>query len=174
MKITVVGLVAACLLASCGGSEGEVKKTEEKKVMMLGNESVGETRPSDLPETAELVIEANDQMQYNTKMLEVWNGQKVKLTLTHTGTLPIESMGHNWVLLKDGVNMAEFAEASIAAKDNGYIAPERAGDVIAFTEQIGGGGSTTIEFDAPAKGSYTFLCTFPGHFGMMNGKLVVK
>jgi azurin len=39
---------------------------------------------------------------------------------------------------------------------------------------IGGGESTTIEFEAPEKGEYTFLCTFPGHFGLMNGKFIVE
>ena len=35
---------------------------------------------------------------------------------------------------------------------------------------------TAIEFTAPAKpGSYTFFCTFPGHFAAgMKGVLVVK
>ena len=51
----------------------------------------------------------------------------------------------------------------------------REGDeVIVYTKLLGGGESDTITFDAPEKGYYTFLCTFPGHWGLMKGKLVVK
>src|SRR5690606_26967791 len=97
-----------------------------------------------------------------------------KLTLKHVGEMPVESMGHNWVLLKKGVDRADFAMAAMNAKDNGYIPADRKGDVIASTKMIGGGEEVTIEFTAPRKGTYEFLCSFPGHHGMMNGKFIVK
>lgn len=174
-KVAYALLISGIVFSACGGG-GETSNKEGKpeKKMMLNDGPEEEARPADLPEVAELVIEGNDQMQFNTKALEVWNGQKVKLTLKHVGEMPLEAMGHNWVLLKDGVSKSEFAEASIGAKDNGYIAADRMNDVIAYTETIGGGQETTIEFDAPAKGSYTYICTFPGHYGMMSGVLTVK
>jgi azurin len=42
---------------------------------------------------------------------------------------------------------------------------------------IGGGESTSITFDVSELekgGDYTYFCSFPGHWGTMNGKLVVK
>ena len=39
---------------------------------------------------------------------------------------------------------------------------------------IGGGESDTITFTAPKKGSYTYICTFPGHYGLMKGVLIVS
>ena len=39
---------------------------------------------------------------------------------------------------------------------------------------LGGGEETTIEFEAPAKGEYTFICSFPGHYALMNGKFIVE
>jgi azurin len=35
------------------------------------------------------------------------------------------------------------------------------GDVIAHTQKPFGGETTDIEFTAPAKGTYDFLCSFP-------------
>jgi azurin len=39
---------------------------------------------------------------------------------------------------------------------------------------IGGGESTVIEFVAPEAGTYTYICSFPGHYAMMKGKLIVE
>jgi azurin len=59
------------------------------------------------------------------------------------------------------------------AKDTDYI-PVGASEVLAHTKLIGGGESVTIEFVAPAKGVYEFICTFPGHSGMMKGNFYVQ
>ena len=128
----------------------------------------------EVPKSVELVIEGSDQMKFNLASLEVKAGQEVTLTLKHVGELPIESMGHNWVLLKKGVDKADFASAAINAKENGYIPQDRLDDVVAYTETIGGGAETTITFTAPAKGTYDYICTFPGHYGLMKGLFKVK
>ena len=60
----------------------------------------------------------------------------------------------------------------MAAKDNGYI-PE-GDDIIAHTKMIGGGESVEITFDAPAAGTYDYICPFPGHYGIMKGKFIVE
>ena len=121
----------------------------------------------------EIVIEGNDKMKFNLSEIKVEAGTTVKLTLKHVGKLPKQAMGHNFVLLKKGVEMKDFAMAAMKVRDNDYI-PVDTDQVIAYTDLIGGGESTTIEFEAPEKGEYTFLCTFPGHFGLMNGKFIVE
>ena len=47
-------------------------------------------------------------------------------------------------------------------------------EIIAYTKLLGGGDSDTITFEAPKKGIYTFICTFPGHWQLMKGKFIVK
>ena len=47
-------------------------------------------------------------------------------------------------------------------------------DVIAATKLLGPGESETISFTAPEPGDYQFVCSFPGHFAMMRGIMVVK
>ncbi len=171
-----IGLVVGCasmLLMSCGRENGASKAPEQKK-MQLQTGPEEKAKPMDIPEVAEIVIEGNDQMQFNTKRIEVYEGQKVKLTLNNVGEMPVEAMGHNWVLLARGTDKNAFAEASIGAKETGYIAAEMKESVIACTKTIGGGESVTIEFDAPKKGLYDFVCSFPGHVGKMNGKFVVQ
>jgi len=124
-----------------------------------------------------VALEGNDLMQFNAKMIEVPAGKTVKVVLQHTGKQAAATMGHNFVLLKSGVDYKAFGAASATAKDNGYIPPAMAGDVIAHTELVGGAEGdtkeTSIEFPAPEVGEYPFLCSFPGHFGTMNGTFKV-
>src|SRR5690606_10001148 len=124
-------------------------------------------------ETVELEISGNDQMQFSKKELRVKAGQKVRLTLTHVGEMPENVMGHNWVLLKKGTDISEFGQKAVSASGNEYI-PENTNEVIVHTELIGGGETTTIEFTAPAAGTYDYICSFPGHYAVMQGKLIVE
>jgi azurin len=80
-------------------------------------------------------------------------------------------MGHNFVLLTKGTDIAKFATAAMNAKATEYI-PSKG--VIAHTKLIGGGESTTIKFTVSAKGTYDFICSFPGHYAMMKGKFIVE
>ncbi|WP_218839728.1 azurin [Salinimicrobium sediminis] len=118
-----------------------------------------------------IVINSNDQMRFDTNEIRVKAGEKIKLTLNHTGKLPKNAMGHNFVLLEAGTDVAKFSQAAMNAKATEYI-PSKG--VIAHTKLIGGGESTTIEFTAPKKGTYEFICSFPGHYAMMKGKFIVE
>jgi azurin len=118
-----------------------------------------------------IVINSNDQMKFDLNEIKVKAGEKIKLTLNHTGKLPKNAMGHNFVLLTKGTDIAKFATAAMNEKGNEYVPTS---GVIAHTKLIGGGESTTIEFTAPSKGTYDFICNFPGHYAMMKGKFIVE
>ena len=134
------------------------------------------TAPEPVTNTAEVTkieIESNDQMQYNLTELKAKAGAKVSLTLKHTGTGAITSMGHNIVILAAGEEVVAFAQkANAAGAEKDYL--HEGANIVAATKVIGGGESTTIEFTAPAAGSYDFICTFPGHFAIMKGKFIVE
>lgn len=121
----------------------------------------------------EVVIEGNDQMRFNLSEITVKEGETVTLTLKHTGKLPKAAMGHNWVLLAAGTDVKTFATEAMKARDNEYI-PEGSEQVLAYTALVGGGEEVTIEFTAPAAGEYDFICSFPGHYALMKGKLIVE
>lgn len=157
------------LLASCGNSKDE--KNKEK-------ESIKITQPSSDSQNAEdgvseILLTGNDEMRFNLKEIKVDAGDKVKLTLKHVGELDVNVMGHNFVLLEPETNINEFASKAVAAKENDYI-PENSDAVIVHTEMIGGGQQTSITFDAPRKGVYDFICSFPGHVALMQGKFIVE
>ncbi|MEM8566801.1 MAG: azurin [Bacteroidota bacterium] len=160
LAITLLVFASTVLFTGCGGRQ-------EKS-----NESTTQVPESPQDGIVKLVVNSDDLMRYDIKELRVPEGVSVELTLNHTGQLAKEAMGHNIVILKSGTDMAAFAQKAIDAKDNDYI-PE-GDDIIAHTALIGGGESTRITFEAPAPGSYEFLCSFPGHWGLMQGKFVVE
>lgn len=125
---------------------------------------------------AKIEITGNDQMQFNTKAFEVTEGQKVVLSFKHIGQLPAVAMGHNVVILKSGTAVPAFATKCAPAKDTGYIPQdeESKAAIVAHTKMLGGGESDEITFTAPAPGEYPFICSFPGHFAIMQGVMTVK
>ena len=126
--------------------------------------------------TCELSISGNDQIQFNKSELVVGaDCDQVKLTLKHSGQMSVEQMGHNWVLTKTGAFKSVAQKGMQAGADSEYVPDDER--VIAHTGLIGGGETTSVTFDASkleSGGDYTFFCSFPGHYGMMNGKLIVK
>lgn len=116
-------------------------------------------------------LTAGDQMKFDQTQLKAKAGEKVTLIFTHTGKMKKTAMGHNFVLLKKGTDVKTFAGKAMKAKDTDYI-PVGDAAIIAYTKVIGGGESVTITFTAPEKGSYDYICSFPGHYSMMKGKFI--
>lgn len=135
---------------------------------------VGVVFVAEAQKPVELVLEGTDAMQFNKKELKVKAGQTVKLTLKHTGKLAKAAMGHNFVLLAKGVDVAAFGQKAAQARDTDYIPKSEASKILAHTKMIGGGETTSVQFKAPAKGTYTYICSFPGHYALMQGKLIVE
>jgi azurin len=117
-------------------------------------------------------ITANDQMKFNVSELHVKAGEKVRVTLANIGTMPKQAMAHNWVLLKP-MSEGDITAFTMAAmpKAPEYL-PDDKSAILAHTKLLGAGERDTIEFTAPAAGSYPFLCSFPGHAALMKGKLI--
>ncbi|MEM0941210.1 MAG: azurin [Bacteroidota bacterium] len=157
--------VIISLMWSCGNGSNKGKTDPAKNEAPTSSEI-------DENGLVKLIINSNDEMRYNREELRAKAGTTIELTLNHTGQLAKEVMGHNVVILKQGVDVASYAGKAYTAAANEYV-PDT-DETIAYTRLIGGGESTTIIFEAPAPGSYDFICTFPGHFALMQGKFIVK
>src|SRR5476651_441987 len=60
-------------------------------------------------------IDSTDQMSFNSKAIEIDKSCKTfTVELTHSGSLPKNVMGHNWVLSKEA-DMQPIATAGMAA-----------------------------------------------------------
>lgn len=174
----VFAIIIALVSLSCGEEEkkeqirlGEAEPIVQEESPESASSQVYEKTMSE-DGVVQITLTANDQMQFSTKEITVQEGQKIRLTLKHVGELPESAMGHNFVLLEPGTDIGDFAQKASTSGEN-YI-PEGGEQVIAHTEMIGGGEEVTIEFEAPAPGTYDFMCSFPGHWILMQGKFIVE
>ncbi|KPX34934.1 Blue copper domain-containing protein [Pseudomonas coronafaciens pv. garcae] len=122
-------------------------------------------------------VDSTDQMMYDTKAIQIDKSCKTfTVNLTHSGNLPKNVMGHNWVLSKDADAQAITNDGMAAGIDKDYLKP---GDdrIIAHTKVIGAGEKDSVKFDVSkldAAEKYQFFCTFPGHISMMKGAVTLK
>jgi azurin len=122
-----------------------------------------------------ITIEANDRMQYGTRELSVpASCTDIEVTLRHSGQLPVNVMGHDWVLAKAADVSGVLNAALAAGHAHGYL-PANDKRIIAATSLVGGGESTTVKFTAAALEPgvrYAFFCSVPGHATLMRGSFL--
>jgi azurin len=99
--------------------------------------------------------------------------EAIEFTLINPDVVP-----HNWVLVQPGTlaSVGELANQLIADPEafaRQYI--PRSDDVLFYTDIVSPGERQTISFNAPSTpGRYPYLCTFPGHWMVMNGVLIAE
>jgi len=126
-----------------------------------------------LPNAREVVAEASTNLTYATPTLRAKAGETLKLTFKNPDVVP-----HNWVLVKPATlkTVGEMANRLIADPDavtKQYV--PQAKEVLVYADVALPGESTSIYFQAPREpGRYPFLCTFPGHWMIMNGEMIVE
>jgi azurin len=121
-------------------------------------------------------LTGGDTMKYDKTEIPARPGETLHIVLKSNGTMPKIAMAHNFVLLKAGTDVVEFNKGAFDARETDFIPPSMKSAVIANTPLAGPGETVETTFKVPAKpGSYTFLCSFPGHFALgMRGTLIVK
>jgi putative heme-binding domain-containing protein len=126
-----------------------------------------------LPGARAVAIEAGKNLTFATRSFTVKAGEPVKLTFSNPDVVP-----HNWVLIKPGTleRVGTLANQLVADPDAvaRHYVPATA-DVLAYVDVVQPEQRFTIYFVAPTqKGRYPYLCSFPGHWMVMNGEMVVE
>lgn len=117
-------------------------------------------------------IQADINLTFVQRSFTVRAGETIRLNFSNPDTVP-----HNWVLIKPGslARVGELTNRIIADPDAAarqYVPASE--DVLLYSDIVLPEGSFTIYFRAPAqKGRYPYLCTFPGHWMVMNGVMIV-
>lgn len=143
----------------------------ERDMAMLEARPVNPWR-TPLPAARPVEIRAGAGLAFLPAEIRARPGEPLALTFRNPDSVP-----HNWVLVAPGA-LARVGEAS-----NRLVADPRAvqrhyvpesDDVVVWTDIVEPGGAATIHFQAPrTPGRHPFLCSFPGHWMVMNGSLVV-
>jgi azurin len=159
IRLFLVPALAALLTSGCGQKD---------------TSAVSAAAPASGPRTIELT--AGDTMKFDVTQIDAKPGEQLKVILTNIGTQPVTVMGHNWVLLKAGTDVAAFDAAALGSAATGYIPAALSDEMITHIDLLGPRKSGEADFTAPtAPGDYPFLCTFPAHYQTgMKGTLTVK
>jgi azurin len=122
--------------------------------------------------TCEVTLNGSDSMKYDVSEIKMdASCSEFKLVLNHSGKLPANIMGHNVVVVKDSDFQTVIGSINMAHGAQGGYLPSDA-PVLLKTGLIGGGETTEVTVNASAfktGESYTFFCSFPGHYAMMKG-----
>jgi azurin len=150
--------------------------TRTNAILAIALAACASTSAAQAAPNCTLKLKGDDRMQFDLKTATVSAScPKITIELSHTGKLAANVMGHN-VVISQTADLAAVNTAGMkAGAAAGFVAK---GDpkVIAATPVIGGGASTRASFAGgklKAGGDYSFYCSFPGHAGIMKGKLVV-
>ena len=125
------------------------------------------------PEQVVYLDVRKDAMQFQQRELRVLVGRRVRVVFRNPQEMP-----HNVVFIKGDVNkfgakVDKMLLTNPKAAQLDYI-PQKTKVVIAASKILNQGGKQNIDFVAPKKpGRYPFVCTFPGHWRIMQGVLVV-
>ncbi len=163
--------------AMASGSEySQLSQSLAYDAYKLKHDSMLEDTSLNSPTTGSTIIlkleAVPGKMIYDQDTLVVKAGQKVVLVFNNE-----DNMAHNVVIVKPGQKerIGTLADEMASQKDayeKGFIPDSK--DVLYFTPLVNSGKNYKLEFIAPMqKGEYPYICTFPGHWRLMNGILKV-
>ena len=165
-------LAAMMLLLSCGQSADNKNNSKESSPAEKTETTVPGIEKLAFTDTVQL--KANENMRFDKELFRVRAGKKISLLFKNTGAKSAASMAHNVVILQSGVDIADFADVAHNAKAEQYVPSSLDSLVIAHTRLVNAGDSDQVEFMIPKPGVYDFICSFPGHWGTMQGKIVAQ
>jgi putative heme-binding domain-containing protein len=145
--------------------------------MLIDLQTLAKAKPNPwrdpIPKARTIELHADKNLTYVERSFTVKAGEAIKLVLTNPDEVP-----HNWALLQPGAlkSVGEQVNRLIsdpAAAARHYVPESK--EVLVYTDMVPPNGSARIWFRAPTeKGRYPYLCTFPGHWMVMNGQMIVE
>jgi azurin len=175
-RVYLSAFAITVIMISCG--QGEQNKNNQidssQTTQSVENPETSVPGIEKLEFTDSVQLKANENMRFDKELFRVRAGKKISLIFKNTGAKSATSMTHNVVILKNGVDIADFADIAHNAKTEQYVPSSLDSLIIAHTRLVSGGDSDQVEFIIPKPGIYDFICSFPGHWGTMQGKIVAQ
>ncbi|MBT6236409.1 MAG: hypothetical protein HOI49_10035 [Bacteroidetes bacterium] len=168
IKYTLAFILAATLVA-CGNNNSGFSADESTE---LSTEPVKVTTPLNTADTITIIASGANmsEMKFNLKSLKVPAGKTLTVALENQST--DATMPHNIVFIQEG-KANDVGQAGLHNKENGYVSPDDK-NVIAHSPLVQIGETAYFTFTTPAAGNYEFICSYPGHWGMMKGAFVTE
>ena len=120
-----------------------------------------------------VVRTVREQMRYDTPRIVVEAGKPFEVVLENADFMP-----HNFVVVKPGARVRVGTMADTMKPDErdskGRLYIPKSDEVLEASRMLESGQRATLKMTAPAsEGIYEYMCTFPNHWPLMWGRLVV-
>lgn len=141
--------------------------------LALATRSIPNPHRKKIKNARPITIETGTNLSYVTRSFRVKTNEPIALTLVNPDVVP-----HNLAIIKPGTlervgSLANKLISDPEAAIRHYI--PKTSDVLSYTDVVGPKSKFTIHFRAPEiPGRYPYLCTFPGHWLIMNGEMIVE
>ena len=120
-----------------------------------------------------VVRTVREQMRYDTTRIVVEPGKAVQVIVENADFMP-----HNMVIVRPGAReeigtiTANMKPEELDARGRAFV--PKSAKILTATKLIEPGQRETLQFTAPeAEGDYDYVCTYPGHWMLMWGTMVV-
>lgn len=172
----ILASVAFLFTACDDNKKKEDAKDSDIEVISNDQEVISEKEKttSTKKDSNTIVITGTDQMKFDKTTINAKAGEKITILFKSVGKLAPEVMSHDLVVLEQGTTSREFGMEAAKAGGLDKMSADQKKPVIVATKMLAAGEEEEISFTLDKAGEYDFVCTFPGHFASMHGKIIVE
>ena len=150
----IVALMIGIVCLSCS-QDKKISSSDDQRIAIISSDTIE-------------LIASGDRMsdiKFNLDIITVPALKAITIKLTNTSS--DATMPHNVVFIEKG-KANEVGQNGLKHRDNGFVKPNDL-NVIAYSELAQIGETRYVTFKSPKRGEYEFICSYPGHWGLMKG-----
>jgi len=151
---------------------------DEARAILAASREYLRQKPSPDPKLVDGALEVHiqtiiEQMRYDRTEFTVQPGMNVRLVFKNP-----DAMDHNLIMVDTGAAAKVAIQAAKMETTGDGVEKQwipESDSILFASDLLARGESQTIEFTAPTiEGQYDYICTFPGHWQLMRGAMIVK
>ncbi len=177
-SVRIISVLLVTFLFACSNKEtsnnSEQQSSPSPSDLMKEEPPYDATKIDPNAKVTEIILHAQGnsmtEMKFDLAEINVPEGSTVKIKFINEAT--DAAMIHNFLLIEEGSADKVAAAGITAGPDKNYIPDLK--EVLYGTKVVNPKEEIEFTIPAPAKGTYDFICTYPGHYKMMHGKFIVS
>jgi azurin len=135
----------------------------------LGVRAQGSRSERAAPGSTITVGTLGDELAYDVVEIRARAGSEITIDfVNHSGGMP-----HNSVFVKSESDINPVGLAALEASKTDYVPQNEIDRIFGYSAMAGPGETVSVTIRVPEEaGAYPYICTYPGHFTVMQGRLL--